>query len=87
MLTAPALGPTSSAFIPAGTQCTVTETGQPATSTLVSYTPDGGSATTPPTVTVGDNTTVAVSVKNIYQQGKISVTKVIDAAGRVRRGR
>ena len=80
-LTAPNLGPASTTFIPQGTQCMVTETSLATGSTLVSYTPNGGSATTPPTVTVGDNTTVAVSVKNIYQQGKISVTKMIDAAG------
>ncbi len=80
-LTAPNLGPASTTFIPQGTQCAVTETSLAAGSTLVSYTPNGGSATTPPTVTVGDNTTVAVSVKNIYQQGKISVTKTLDASG------
>jgi hypothetical protein len=80
-LTAPALGPVSSNAIPKGTNCTVTETSKPALSTLVSYDPNGGALTTPPTVEVGDNTTVAVTVTNSYPQSKISVKKVIDPAG------
>ena len=44
----------------------VTETGQPTGSVLVSYVPDGGSATDAPTVTIGANgSTVGVTVKNL----------------------
>ncbi len=54
-----------SSDIPTGTECTVTETGQQG-ATLVSYSPDGGTSTTPPTVTVGSGTTVEVTVTNTY---------------------
>ncbi len=76
-LTAPGdLGPKSSTAIPTDTQCTVTETAKPAAATLVSYVPNGGSATTPPQITVGDGTTVAVTVTNSYPNvgGEILVT-------------
>jgi hypothetical protein len=60
----------------------VTETGQPATSVLVSYVPDGGSATDAPTVTIGANgSTVGVTVTDIYPLGKLAATKVIDPNG------
>ncbi len=86
MLTAPDLGPTTSGFIPTGTQCTVTETGQAGGyGAGVVRRPTVGRRRTPPTVTVGaDGTTVGVTVKNLYPQGKVSVTKVIDAAGGTR---
>ncbi|MCJ7436479.1 MAG: DUF5979 domain-containing protein, partial [Acidimicrobiia bacterium] len=58
---------------------TVTETSKPADATLVSYVPNG--SLTPPEVTVGNNTTVAVTITNSYPKaggefsGKVNIKK------------
>jgi hypothetical protein len=76
------LGPVSSNAIPAGTKCTVSEITKPNTATLVSYSPDGGTATTPPEVTVVGDSEVAVVITNKYPQvaGQVLVTLNVDKA-------
>jgi hypothetical protein len=67
VLTVAAPGPEKSTAIPVGTDCVVAEKSLPAASTLVSYDPNGGTATTPPTVTVEEvGQTIAVVVTNVY---------------------
>jgi hypothetical protein len=66
VLTVAAPGPTESDQIPAGSACVVSEKRAPGTTALVKYVPDGGTPTTPPTVTVKAGATVAVAVTNRY---------------------
>jgi hypothetical protein len=67
VLTVAAPGPEKSTAIPVGTDCVVAEKSLPAASTRVSYDPNGGTATTPPTVTVEEvGQTIAVVVTNGY---------------------
>ncbi len=71
-------GTTPQSGIPVGVQCTVTETGDGGADG-VTYSPNGGTPTDPPTVTIGDYTTVKVKVTNTFDQavGSIDVSKLV----------
>ena len=58
-------GTASQSGIPVGTQCTVTETSNGGAAG-VSYSPDGGTPSDPPTVTIKDGTTVTITVTNNF---------------------
>ncbi len=71
--------------IPLGVVCTVTETGD-GDADAVTYSPDGGTATTPPEVTITDSTAVSVTVTNTFDSdlpdtGSLEVLKVVDGSG------
>ena len=62
--------------IPAGTQCSVTETGTGG-ATSTTYTVNGGSpSTSPPTVTISSTTQQAVAITNTYT-GSLTVSKSV----------
>src|SRR6185312_10040656 len=65
-------GPLPITGIPAGTQCSVTETGTGSASS-VTYSPGGAN---PPTVTVAANQQSSVTVTNTYT-GSLTVTKTV----------
>ncbi|HEX9506582.1 MAG TPA: DUF5979 domain-containing protein, partial [Acidimicrobiia bacterium] len=68
--------------IPAGTQCTVTETGNGGASSTT-YAVNGGSASSSaPTVTIAGESTKTVKVTNTFDPGSLTVTKsVVGNAG------
>src|SRR5256884_6698003 len=68
-------GPLPITGIPAGTQCSVTETGTGSASS-VSYSPGGAN---PPTVTIAANQQSSVTVTNTYT-GSLTVTKTVAGA-------
>jgi len=66
--------------LPVGMDCTVTETGTGGADP-VRYDPDGGTPTTPPTVTIAEDQLVTVTVTNTFDEvlGSLDVVKVIGA--------
>ena len=76
-------GTTPITDIPLGTQCSVTETGDGGAD-LVTYDPNGGMSTDPPTVAImTEGETVTVTVTNTFDQevGQLDVAKVVSGAG------
>ena len=73
-------GTTPITDIPLGTQCSVTETDDGGAD-LVTYDPNGGMSTDPPTVTIDtEGETVTVTVTNAFDQevGQLDVVKMVD---------